>query len=218
MPGGILQVAREGYPFILIALALNVITGWQEIYWLFGITCALTLWVVWFFRDPVREIPSGGAWTIVSPADGVVIKAETVQEDKLLNAEAIKVSIFMNVFNVHVNRTPIYGRVIKVVYSPGKFFNASFDKASLYNEQNAILMEGYGGRRIVFTQIAGLIARRIVCRAKEGMELNCGERFGLIRFGSRLDVYLPLDTEIAVKVGDKVNAGTSIIGRWHQVQ
>jgi phosphatidylserine decarboxylase len=218
MPGGIFQVAREGYIFIFIALVPTVITGWLEIYWLFGITFALLLWVVWFFRDPVREIPSGGAWTIVSPADGVVIKAEPVREEKFLKQEMIKISVFMNVFNVHVNRTPIYGKVLKVLYSPGKFFNASFDKASLFNEQNAILMEGYGGRRIVFVQIAGLIARRIVCYAKEDMQLTCGERFGLIRFGSRLDVYLPMDTDIRVKVGDKVSGGTTILGIWQQVR
>ena len=173
-----------------------------------------------FFRDPERDVPSNEN-SIVSPADGRVIKVEKARPmlrmgtpARLMNSEALKVSIFMNVFNVHVNRAPVSGRVLAVSYNPGKFLNASFDKASLENEQNMVVLEAANGKRVAFCQIAGLIARRIVCYVKEGDAITKGSRFGMIRFGSRLDVYLPLECRVNVKIGDKVRAGSSTLAYW----
>lgn len=212
--------AKEGIPFILISLApvagIGVIGAWIPWLWWFEIFFGLLfIFVLNFFRDPEREIPADDA-AIVSPADGRVIKAEVVRDDRFLGKDVLKICIFMNVFNVHVNRSPASGKVTKVVYNPGKFFNASFDKASLENEQNAVFLKTKGGQVIVFNQIAGLIARRIVCHVSSGSVLAKGERFGMIRFGSRVDVYLPTGCESAVKVGDKVSAGSSILARWPQ--
>lgn len=207
-----IPIAREGYPFILAALVITVISAAVS-KWLLLLFGPLTIFVIAFFRDPERTVPAE-AGAIVSPADGKVIKVERLKEERILNRESLKISIFMNVFNVHVNRAPFSGKVLKVLYNPGKFFNASLDKASLLNEQNAVVMEAKGGKTFAFNQIAGLIARRIVCYAKAGMKLERGQRFGLIRFGSRVDVYLPTDCRISVKVGDKVRAGSSILGYW----
>ncbi|MEE9542171.1 MAG: phosphatidylserine decarboxylase family protein, partial [Thermodesulfobacteriota bacterium] len=209
--------APEGWPFILGSLALTVILWFVDIrigfYPLFYPALSLALFIIWFFRDPEREIPGGDA-AIVSPADGKVIIVEEVDEERFLKCRALKISVFMNVFNVHVNRAPASGRVVDIFYNPGKFFNASFDKASLLNEQNALLIEADNGKRYVANQIAGLIARRIVCRVKPGDALTRGARFGLIRFGSRLDVFLPVDVKVKVKVGEKVSAGSSILANW----
>ncbi|MDH4226166.1 MAG: phosphatidylserine decarboxylase family protein [Deltaproteobacteria bacterium] len=205
--------AKEGYVFIFIAAVPVVITGVLAVWPLFIFFALVLAFVLNFFRDPERDIPSGDD-VIVSPADGRVIICDVVREDRLLKAEANKISIFMNVFNVHVNRAPADCKVLKVAYNEGKFMNAAFDKASLENEQNAILAEAKNGKKFIFTQIAGLIARRIVCYSKEGDALTKGARFGMIRFGSRLDVYLPLDAKVEVKVGDKVSAGSSILARW----
>jgi phosphatidylserine decarboxylase len=212
-----IPIAPEGWPFILVSLVLTVILWFVDLrigfYPLFYPALSLTFFVIWFFRDPERDIPvSDGA--IVSPADGKVIIVEEVDEDRFLKQRALKISIFMNVFNVHVNRFPATGRIVDIFYNPGKFFNASFDKASLLNEQNALLIEAENGKRYVANQIAGLIARRIVCRVKPGDKLTRGERFGLIRFGSRLDVFLPVDVAVKVKVGEKVSAGSSILAKW----
>src|SRR3990170_2155058 len=203
-----IPIAREGYVLIFIAFVPVVITGVLGVWWLFAIFLVVNLFVVNFFRDPERDVPSGEN-SIVSPADGRVIKVEKAFEGRLLNSEAMKISIFMNVFNVHVNRAPVSGRVAGVSYNPGKFLNASFDKASLENEQNMILVEAANGKRVAFCQIAGLIARRIVCYVKEGDAVVKGGRFGMIRFGSRLDVYLPLECRGNVKIGDKGRAGSS---------
>jgi len=173
----------------------------------------LTAFVVWFFRNPERDIPSDEN-SIVSPADGKVIVIGRVFDDRFLKTDALKISIFMNVFNVHVNRIPTSGKVLGVFYNPGKFFSADKDKASLENEQNALLIEAKNGKKFVVNQIAGLIARRIVCYAKPGDSIEKGRRFGMIRFGSRLDVYLPTDCKIDVNVGDKVKAGSSILAHW----
>ncbi|MEE8574552.1 MAG: phosphatidylserine decarboxylase family protein [Thermodesulfobacteriota bacterium] len=217
-----IPIAREGYPFILAALVLAIILWVLDarvgFYHLFYPAISLFLFVVWFFRDPEREIPTGEG-DIVSPADGKVIKVEEVDDDRFLKTKAIKISVFMNVFNVHVNRAPTDGVVEKIIYNPGKFINASFDKASLENEQNALIINagdggGGDGRRYVANQIAGLIARRIVCRVKEGDTLTRGARFGLIRFGSRLDVFLPTTARPVVKVGEKVSAGSSVLATW----
>lgn len=213
---GRIPLAREGYPFILASIFVTIITwlvGLQMVSWFF---LALTIFIVSFFRDPERAIPSGDD-SIVSPADGRIIKIEQGRVGdrfKICPQDAIKISIFMNVFNVHVNRVPASGKVLGVFYNPGKFFSADKDKASLENEQNALLIEAGNGKKFVVNQIAGLIARRIVCYAKQGDLLEKGKRFGMIRFGSRLDVYLPVDCNINVKIGDKVKAGNSILAYW----
>jgi phosphatidylserine decarboxylase len=206
-------VAREGYPFILAALFCIIVTWLLGLPWLELFFVPLGVFVIAFFRDPERTPPPDER-AIVSPADGRVIKVEKQSDDRFTGTEAFKISIFMNVFNVHVNRVPADGRVLDVRYNPGKFFNASFDKASLLNEQNAIIMERPDGARFAFNQIAGLIARRIVCYARPGDDLKRGKRFGMIRFGSRVDVYLPVTCDVSVRVGDRVSAGTSILGYW----
>ncbi len=183
------------------------------------VTVALTIWCVWFFRDPRRRIPASPAdrTSVISPADGVVcmVQAAVPPAELGLGEEdargLTRVSVFMNVFNVHVNRAPVPGVVEKTAYHPGKFFNASMDKASEHNERMSLLLRMADGRAIVCVQIAGLIARRIVCRVKEGARLGVGERYGLIRFGSRVDVYLPRGVEPRVKVGDPSVAGETVL-------
>jgi len=213
---GRIPLAREGYPFILASIFVIIIT------WVIGLrgvsyfSLGLAIFIISFFRDPERDIPSEEG-SVVSPADGRIIKIEQERigdRFKICPQEAIKISIFMNVFNVHVNRVPASGKVLGVFYNPGKFFSADKDKASLENEQNALLIEAKNGKRFVVNQIAGLIARRIVCYTKEGDTLEKGKRFGMIRFGSRLDVYLPVDCKINVSIGDKVKAGSSILAYW----
>jgi phosphatidylserine decarboxylase len=204
-----LPVAREGLPFIIIPLALAlgaVPVGW----WLFLPLAVFGLFSAWFFRDPDR-LPPAGDLAVLSPADGTVINVEDVDENRYLHDSRIKISIFMSIFNVHVNRTPMTGRVVDCLYTPGKYLAANLDKASLENEHNAIILETRDGQQLVFVQIAGLIARRIACWIKPGDHVVRGQRIGLIRFGSRLDVYLPRDARIDVKVRDKVRAGESIL-------
>jgi phosphatidylserine decarboxylase len=173
----------------------------------------LLVFVVNFFRDPERVIP-GDPGVIVSPADGRVIKVACIQDDRFLNGEAALVSIFMSPLNVHVNRVPATGRVVDIRYNQGKYFRAYADKASLDNEQNAVVMEDEHGRRLCFVQIAGFLARRIVCYLRPGMEVERGQRFGMIRFGSRADVYLPPDATVCVAVGTRVFGGSTVIARW----
>ena len=208
-----IPLAREGYPFILASIFVTIIIWVVGLRGLSYISLGAAIFIVSFFRDPERDTPSGED-SIVSPADGKVIIVQKVTEDRILKADAIKISIFMNVFNVHVNRAPASGKVFGVFYNPGKFFPADKDKASLENEQNALLIEAKNGKSFVVNQIAGLIARRIVCYAKGGDMLEKGKRFGMIRFGSRLDVYLPVDCRINVNLGDKVKAGSSILAYW----
>ena len=204
-----IPIAKEGYMFIL---PLAVLTGifwalsWLWIACLFG---GLFLFVTWFFRDPERSIPEDPN-SIVSPGDGKVVEI-VPEKDPLLDEVYTRVSIFLNVFNVHVNRVPISGKIQATRYNPGKFLNAASHKASLDNEQSAILLTN-GHVTILVKQIAGLIARRIVCWAKEGDEYQRGQRFGLIRFGSRVDIFLPEGTDIKVAIGDIVSGGSSIIG------
>jgi phosphatidylserine decarboxylase len=207
-----IPVAREGYPFILAALIITALIWFISVGWLFSVSILAAVFVVSFFRDPERNIPRDPD-SIVSPADGKVIKVERIRDDRFLKDEALKVSIFMNVFNVHVNRAPVSGRVATIIYNPGRFFSANLDKASLENEQNSLFVDGARGR-LVLNQIAGLVARRIVCRVSEGAELTKGERIGIIRFGSRVDVYMPIDSRVTVKVGDRVKAGSSVLGYW----
>ncbi len=204
-------VASEGYPFIgLFAFVTLVfaLLGWA---FLTALALALTLFTVYFFRDPERH-PPVDADAVLAPADGKIVFVGTVQEERSLKAEAIKVSIFMSVFNVHVNRVPFAGKVLDIFYNKGEFFNAALDKASLSNEQAGILLETDRGHRILFVQIAGLIARRIVSYPAVGERLERAERYGLIRFGSRVDVYLPPETELNVRIGERTVAGESVLG------
>ena len=205
-----LPIAAEGIPFAAGAGAVFLLVylgGWMMPALFF---MALTLFIVWFFRNPERNIPSGKD-LVVSPADGRIIAVSHEMENRILRKKRIKISIFMNLFNVHVNRVPCAGRVLEILYNPGRFLSANKDKASLENEQNAVVLETTGGDQILFVQIAGLIARRIVCRLQKGAQVERGERFGLIRFGSRVDVYLPMDAIVKVSVGQKVKGGESIL-------
>ena len=205
-----LPVARPGLIFILMAALLFLLCLLLDWDWGRNIFFVLTLFIAWFFRDPARPTPPAGFG--LSPADGRVIIIEDVQDNPYTQAPAKKVSIFMNIFNVHVNRIPLDGRLLSQTYYPGKFLNASLDKASEHNERNALILETAEGP-VAVVQIAGLIARRIVSWVGEGESLNRGQRFGLIRFGSRLDLYLPPDSEIMVTVGQNVSAGWSPVWR-----
>jgi len=204
-------VNREGYPFIAIAAVATVLLGLVSTS-LFWIGLGLTIWVVLFFRDPVRVTPLAPD-LVVSPADGVVSQIGLVApppELFLPDAHYLRISIFMNVFNCHVNRAPIAGRIERIAYTPGKFVNAELDKASEHNERNGLVIAG-PVHRIGVVQIAGLVARRIVCWRAQGEELRPGERFGMIRFGSRLDVYLPAATVASVAVGQTAVAGETVL-------
>ena len=206
-----LPLAVEGYPFILfsgVATQIFSLLGWP----LPAVACLLlTGFVTYFFRDPSRVVPEA-ANAVVCPADGKVIVAEEIDDQRFLHARVQKISIFMNVFNVHVNRIPCDGTVEGVHLSPGAFYAADKDKAVLHNEFCALTVATPDGQRYAVVQIAGLIARRIVCRAERGDRVVAGERFGLIRFGSRVDLYLPRATRLTVKVGDKVRAGETVLG------
>ena len=210
-----LPVAVPGLIFIF---ASGIITGLLFYFeWAIPAWAALfvTFFVCWFFRDPERFIPKQ-AGAIVSPADGKVIVIEKVTDGEYVDTEALKISIFMNVFNVHVNRMPFDGVIQEVKYTPGKFFNASFDKASEFNERSAMTIKTDAGHVFKVVQIAGLIARRIVCKIEENTFLRRGDRYGMIRFGSRLDLYLPCDTKVVVTKGQKVSAGSSILGYFKE--
>jgi phosphatidylserine decarboxylase len=202
-------LAREGWPFIAGALALALIVwavagfAWSVPVWV------VVIFVVQFFRDPPRAVPSQ-ANAVLSPADGRIVKVEKVR-DPMTERDTLLISVFMNVFNVHSNRAPVDGTVERIQYSAGKFVNADLDKASSENERNAMVVRLAGGERISVVQVAGLIARRILCYAKEGQRLTRGERYGFIRFGSRVDVYLPLTARPKVAVGDIVHATTTIL-------
>lgn len=171
----------------------------------------LTLFVIYFFRDPERVIPSE-AGLIVSPADGRIISIKNEADDNITGEKSVCVSIFLSVFNVHINRIPCEGSVTKTVYNSGKFLPAFCEKASLLNEQNSLVID-HNNKKIVVRQIAGLIARRIVCWVKEGCQVTRGQRFGLIRFGSRVDLFVPKEIELLIKKGDKVVGGRTIIGK-----
>ena len=204
-------IAKEALPFLIVAAFLTLIfVLWgSTILTCFGIL--LTLFIAYFFRNPQRKIPTRPN-AILSPADGKIIHVGEAQEKRYLQEKALKVSIFMSVFDVHINRSPVSGKVFKTVYNPGEFFVANAEKSSLLNEQNAVILLTEDRFRILVVQIAGLVARRIVCYAKAGGLLKRGEIFGLIRFGSRVDLYLPLSVNPLVRVGQKVKGGESIIG------
>jgi phosphatidylserine decarboxylase len=202
-------LAREGWPFVAVSVALAVIV-WA----LAGFAWSVPLWlvavfVIQFFRDPPRAVPSQPN-AVLSPADGRIVKVEKVR-DPLTERDTLLISVFMNVFNVHSNRSPVDGTVERLQYSAGRFVNADLDKASLENERNAMVVRLASGERISVVQVAGLIARRILCYVREGQRLARGERYGFIRFGSRVDVYLPLAARPKVAVGDVVHATTSIL-------
>ncbi|MDZ7905570.1 MAG: phosphatidylserine decarboxylase [Cypionkella sp.] len=203
---------REGYKFVAIAAGITLVAFaiWDPLGW---IAAGLTVWTYYFFRDPKRAVPDARG-LIVSPADGVISLIERAvppAELGLSDAPLLRVSVFMSVFNCHVNRAPIAGKLLKMAYRPGKFLNASLDKASEDNERNSLLFEIDGGAKLVVVQIAGLVARRIVPFVSEGQSLRTGERFGLIRFGSRLDVYLPDGVEPLVCLGQTMVAGETVM-------
>lgn len=202
-------IAREGWPFLAIAIAAAALT-----HTLLGGAWAAPLWVIavfvlQFFRDPARNVPQQEN-LVIAPADGRIVAVERVR-DEYLQRDALKVSVFMNVFNVHSNRSPVTGTVKGVWYFPGKFVNADLDKASTENERNAIWLKTENGFDITSVQVAGLIARRILCYVKESDSLERGQRYGFIRFGSRVDVYMPLSAAVKVVIGDKVSAGETVL-------
>jgi len=206
-------VARAGYPYIYIAAFTTAVFALLGLATLTLIGLLVTFCICGFFRDPERVVPAQKD-VVVSPADGKVIVAEKVDASPFSNGASMKISIFMSVFNVHVNRVPYNGLVKEIDYYPGKFFSANLDKASKQNEHNAIGIEMENGKPLCVVQIAGLIARRIICHIQPGDQVRRGQRFGLICFGSRLDVYLPTDIKLRVAVGEKVKAGTSILGQF----
>ncbi len=205
-------VHKEGYKFIAIfaAVTLVLFVIWQPLGW---IGLGLTVWCYYFFRDPVRHVPAREG-LLVSPADGVISLIEpAVPPAELGMGETAltRVSVFMNVFNCHVNRAPIGGQIVKIAYRPGKFLNASLDKASDDNERNGLVIQMADGQQVGVVQIAGLVARRILCEVQEGEMLGTGERFGMIRFGSRVDVYLPEGVEPLVSLGQVMISGETVI-------
>ena len=211
-----MKFAREGLPFIAIGAVLALVATWWAFrrgawpFWLLAVVMIIVaVWVAYFFRDPERSGERGDR-VVISPADGKVVLITEVDEPAFIHGRAMRVSIFMNVFSVHVNRYPISGTVKYVQYNPGKFLNAAVEKSSLENEQRSVGIES-GPYRILVRQIAGLIARRIVTYSREGERVEQGERMGLIRFGSRVDVFMPTDATIHVKVGELAIAGTTPI-------
>jgi phosphatidylserine decarboxylase len=204
------KFAPDGYPFIIVFAFITILAYISGKPWMAVLPLIVTLFMALFFRDPDRTIPEDKG-VFVSPADGKVILIKDVYEKDYLKAESKKISIFMSIFNVHVNRAPCEGNVGLVKHSPGKFLVAHKDAASIENENTVMVLEGEDGK-ILVRQVAGLIARRIVCKVKVDDLLKRGERYGMIKFGSRLDVYLPKDIEIKVRLGDKVKAGQTVLG------
>ena len=211
-----MNFAREGYPFIGIAMALAAATfalalsrrSWGL--WLLAIAMTVVaLWVAYFFRDPERTGERGSS-IVVAPADGKLIMITEVDEPAFIGGRAVRLSIFMNVFNVHVNRYPVDGTVGYVHYNSGKFLNAAAEKSSIENEQSSVGIES-GRYRILVRQIAGLVARRIVTYSREGEAVTQGDRMGLIRFGSRVDVFMPVESKLRVKLGELTTAGTTVL-------
>ena len=205
-------VTPEGYPYIAIAVFMTALAGMAAGFWAALPFAILALYVVSFFRNPKRVIPQE-AGLIVSPADGKVLEVVVCEEGRYLKNRAKRVSIFMSPFNCHINRSPVAAEVVDCFYKPGKFKAAYSPKSIDYNEHHAVLLEEKGGRRWLVVQIAGFLARRIVSYVQNGNRLERGEPFGLIQFGSRADLYCPLDSEIFVKPGEKVYAGKTVLGR-----
>lgn len=207
-------IAREGWLHIAIAFAVAI--GATELLgWLWALPFwVIALFVLQFFRDPPREVPADRN-AILAPADGRIVAVEKTQ-DPYLDREALKISVFMNVFNVHSNRSPVDGEVRNKWYFPGKFINADLPKASLENERNALWIKTDHGADVTCVQVAGLIAKRILCHVSPGDHLARGQRFGFIRFGSRVDVYLPLNTKVNVNIGDKVSATLTVLAEFRE--
>lgn len=204
-------IAREGWPFVGAAFALAILVSffsaaWSILFWV------VALFILQFFRDPARSVPAQ-AGAVISPADGRIVVVEKAQ-DPYVGREALKISVFMNVFNVHSNRAPVNGKIERVQYFPGKFVNADLDKASLENERNALVITADSGETVTCVQVAGLIARRILCYVQAGDVLTKGQRYGFIRFGSRVDIYLPENATPKVTVGDKVSATETILAEF----
>ena len=211
-----MRFAREGLPFMWAAGVIALAVGAAAFRWprplviaAAVVSVALAVWVAYFFRDPERH-GERGPGLVIAPADGKVVQVVEVDEPAFMHGRAIRIAIFMNVFSVHVNRYPVSGRVTYTHYDPGKFLNAAVDKASLENEQSSVGIES-GAHRVLVRQIAGLVARRIVTYSRPGDRADQGERFGIIRFGSRVDVYLPLGSTPRVRVGEHTSAGTTVI-------
>jgi len=201
-------IAREGWPFLAGATIVAILVSW------FSPLLAIPFWLIaifilQFFRDPARPIPQG-AKDVLSPADGRIVRIENV-EDPYLKRPSLKISVFMNVFNVHSNRSPVDASIVNAWYNPGSFVNADLDKASTENERNALHLRTASGVELTCVQVAGLIARRILCYVKPGESLSRGQRYGFIRFGSRVDLYLPPDTRVKVAIGDKVSASSTVL-------
>ena len=201
-------IAREGWPFIAIAVvAAAAATAWLP--WLPPLLWLIALFVLQFFRDPPR-VATQEAGVVLCPADGRVVAVEEAH-DPYGDRPALKISVFMNVFNVHSNRVPVEGEVLRTEYFPGRFFNAALDKASLENERNAMVLRASSGQVVTAVQVAGLVARRILCYVKPGDRVYAGQRYGFIRFGSRVDVYLPPGSRPRVALGDKVQATSTVL-------
>jgi len=205
------RFAKEGYPFIFISCAITILFYASGLMIPGFISLVVTAFMFFFFRDPEREIIYD-LNAFCSPADGKVILIDEAYEDEVLHQEALRISIFMSPLNVHVNRSPCDGVVKEVKYFPGRFFSAFKHEASIHNEHISMLLENERHGNIVVKQIAGSVARRAVCRVSPGDVLRQGQRYGIIKFSSRVDIYLPLDTEIRVKLNEKVKAGVTILG------
>lgn len=201
-------IAREGWPFLAISVLMAALITWFAP-WFSIPMWIIALFVLQFFRDPARPVPSQ-ANAVLSPADGRIVVVEEA-DDPYLGRRALKISVFMNVFNVHSNRSPLDAEVKNRWYHPGSFLNAALDKASLENERNALYLQTADGQDVTCVQIAGLVARRILCYVDGGAKLSRGQRYGFIRFGSRVDLYLPLTARAKVSVGDKVSATSTIL-------
>jgi len=204
-------IVKEGLPFLIFSAVLTLFFGGMGWKILTVLGTLFTLFIAYFFRNPKRKIPALQN-AILSPADGRIVHVGECEEDRFLKKKALKVSIFMSLFDVHINRAPATAKVLESHYHPGRFFAANVEKASLFNEQNALILEGEDRFKILLIQIAGFVARRIVCYAKAGDTLKKGEIIGLIRFGSRIDLYLPTEVKPIIKVGQHVKGGESIIG------
>ncbi len=206
-----IPVAREGYPFIAFALFVTVVMALLEYELLSLIAVFLSGFVFYFFRDPERVSPDDED-AVVSPADGKVISVEKIFDDRFVSEHVYKISIFMSVFDVHVNRIPFAGEVEKIQYTPGSFYAANTDQGGLANENCGVVLSSTKDFRYAVVQVAGLLARNIVCWAEKGDVFERGSRFGMIRFGSRVDIYLPQNIQIEVRSGQRVKAGESVIG------
>ena len=207
---GLLRITREGLPYALALLGLAIILAWIHPLWsILPLICFG--YVLYFFRDPVRNAPADPL-AIISAADGKIVGIDELAEPYYLNKTVRRVSIFLSIFDVHINRSPVAGKVDYIEYHEGKFHNALEGKSSILNEHNLIGMENHHSK-VCVKQIAGMIARRIVCYCSKGDEIKAGEKIGLIKFGSRVEIFMPLETEILVQIGQKVKGGETIIGR-----